>query len=295
MEIIRIPRVMRDTCATAAQRGRAIGLVPTMGAIHGGHMSLVRTSRMENHITVVSVFVNPSQFGPGEDYERYPREAENDMRVLREADVDYLFIPDAEHMYPEGFCTGVRVGGLSEKLCGAFRPGHFDGVATVVAKLLNTTRPTRAYFGQKDYQQYLVIKRLARDLNVPVEIVMCPTIREEDGLAMRSRNRHLNPEERRAASAIYKSLSQAAEMIKTGYPTAEEVTELIMKPLESEPLITEVQYAGAYDLESLDELQELEGTTLLAVAVKLGDTRLIDNVLVREQAEKPQPPKTCRT
>lgn len=280
MEIIRIPRIMQDTSFTATLRGKTIGLVPTMGALHDGHMSLFRRSRAEDHITVVSIFVNPTQFGPGEDYERYPRDPEADIEKLRSVDADMLFIPDVEHMYPKGSSTTIDMGEISGKLCGAFRPGHFNGVATVVLKLLNIVLPTRVYLGQKDYQQNLVIIRLLKDFNMPVEVVTCPTLREKDGLAQSSRNRYLKPEERKAASVIHKSLAQAAEMMQSGYPTPEEVTELINKILASEPLVTEIQYAGAYDPESLDELKAFDGKTLLAVAVKIGDERLIDNILV---------------
>jgi pantoate--beta-alanine ligase len=280
MEIIRNPRIMQDTSFTATLRGQSVGLVPTMGALHKGHMSLIRQSRAEDHITVVSIFVNPTQFGPEEDYEQYPRDAESDIAKLREANVDVLFMPDAEHMYPDGFSTTIETGEISNKLCGAFRPGHFNGVATVVLKLLNIVMPERTYIGQKDYQQSLVIRRLIKDLNMRGEIVTCPTIRENDGLALSSRNSFLKPDERTAAAAIYKSLSQAVEMIKSGYPTPEEATELVKKTLASEQLISEIQYAGAYDSESLDELNSFDGKTVVAAAVKIGDTRLIDNILV---------------
>jgi pantoate--beta-alanine ligase len=251
-----------------------------MGALHKGHMSLIKQSRAEDHITVVSIFVNPTQFGSGEDYERYPRDPESDITKLREASVDILFMPDAEHMYPDGFSTTIETGEISKKLCGAIRPGHFNGVATVVLKLLNIVMPARTYVGQKDYQQSLVISRLIRDLNMRGEVVTCPTIREEDGLALSSRNSYLKPDERKAAAIIFKSLSEAAEMIKSGYPTPEEVSELINKTLSSEPLISGVQYAGAYDSESLEELESFDGKTVVATAVKIGDTRLIDNILI---------------
>jgi pantoate--beta-alanine ligase len=280
MEIIRNPRIMQDTSFTATLRGQSVGLVPTMGALHKGHMSLIRQSRAEDHITVVSIFVNPTQFGPGEDYEQYPRDPENDIAKLREASVDILFMPDAEHMYPDGFSTTIETGEISKKLCGAFRPGHINGVATVVLKLLNIVIPERTYVGQKDYQQSLVIRRLIRDLNMRGEVVTCPTIREDDGLALSSRNSFLKPDERKAAATIFKSLSEAAEMIKSGYPTPEEVSELINKTLSAEPLISGIQYAGAYDSESLDELKEFDGKTVVAAAVKIGDTRLIDNIPV---------------
>lgn len=280
MEIIRIPRIMQDTGRTLALRGRSIGLVPTMGALHDGHMSLIRLSRMENHATVVSIFVNPAQFGPGEDLEKYPRDEAEDMQKLRAAGVDTLFMPEAGAMYPEGFSFSVKTGELGGKLEGAFRPGHFDGVATVVAKLFNITLPTRAYFGLKDYQQSLIIRRLAVDMNFPVEVVACPTVREEDGLAMSSRNGYLTPEERRAAPAIYGCLGRAEGMLRSGDSSAGEVTGFLRENLSTEPFVAEVQYAGVYDPLSLDELDEFHGKALIAAAVRIGAARLMDNILI---------------
>jgi pantoate--beta-alanine ligase len=279
MEVIRIPRVMQDTVRGELMRGRAIGLVPTMGALHEGHMHLVRMSRMENHLTAVSIFVNPTQFGPGEDLERYPRNVDEDIRKLREADVDFLLLPEEKAMYPEGFDTAVRAGSLGEKLCGRFRPGHFDGVATVVAKLLHLALPTRAYFGLKDYQQYLVIKKMVRDLNFPVEVVASPTVREEDGLAVSSRNRYLSAEARRAAPLIYRTLSEAARKLKEGAGPAE-ARKFMEDAFSGEPRVSSVEYAGVYHPKTLEDLEEFRGKALLAAAVRLGEARLIDNVLL---------------
>jgi len=251
-----------------------------MGSLHAGHLGLVRSSKGENDLTAVSIFVNPAQFGPKEDYTAYPREPEQDIEKLKAAGVDILFMPDVKAMYSEGFSTSISVGELSRKLCGEFRPGHFDGVATVVAKLLNIVRPTRAYFGQKDYQQLLVIKRMAEDLNFPMEIVPCPTWREEDGLAMSSRNAYLTGEERKAAAAIYKSLSEAAELLKSGDAGPKKVSNRLRASLEAESQVTEVQYAGVYDPKTLDPLHEFKGRAVLAVAVKIGKARLIDNILI---------------
>lgn len=278
MEIIRIPRVMQEVAH--AWRGKSIGLVPTMGALHEGHMSLVRTCRQENDIAVASIFVNPTQFGPGEDFDRYPRDWDGDIGKLKEARVDTLFMPDGIAMYPEGFDTRVEVEGLSEKLCGPFRPGHFSGVATVVAKLLQIVTPKRAYFGLKDYQQSMIVKRLTSDLNIPVEIVTCPTVREPDGLAMSSRNRYLAPEERKAATVIYRCLREATGRIKAGLRDGEEIKGFMAGVLAGEPLIREVQYASVYDPQSLEELREVEGCALLAIALKIGGTRLIDSLLL---------------
>jgi pantoate--beta-alanine ligase len=280
LEVIRRPRVMQESSRENLAKGRTIGLVPTMGALHAGHMSMVRSCREENDVTVVSLFVNPAQFAPGEDLDKYPRDLEGDMDKLEEAGVDMLFLPEEGAVYPEGFSTSVEVKGLSEKLCGALRPGHFTGVATVVTKLLNMALPTRAYFGAKDYQQSLIIRRLVADLNMPVEVAVLPTVREEDGLAMSSRNAYLSAEERRAAQAIYRALANAADMVKDGKPVAE-VTALMKETLAKEKLITEVQYAGVYDPLTLDSLSIIEGEVLLAVAVKLGPARLIDNMLVK--------------
>jgi pantoate--beta-alanine ligase len=261
-------------------KGKSVGLVPTMGALHEGHMSLVRACRQESDIAVASIFVNPTQFGPGEDFEQYPRDWDGDIRKLREARVDTLFMPDGASMYPEGFSTRVEVEGLSEKLCGPFRPGHFSGVATVVAKLLRIINPKRAYFGLKDYQQSLIVKRLVSDLNIPVEIVTCPTAREHDGLAMSSRNQYLTPEERKAAPVIYRCLKETAERITSGARDGREIKGFMAGVLGQEPLIKEVQYASVYDPNTLAELETVDGSALLAVAVRIGSTRLIDNLLV---------------
>lgn len=283
MEIIRIPRIVQDTCKKHLMKGRSVGFVPTMGALHEGHMSLVKRSRMENDLTVASIFVNPIQFGPTEDLACYPRDVENDIRKLREAEVDLLFIPDNALMYADGFSTFITVEKISERLCGRFRPGHFKGVATVVAKLFNIVSPTRAYFGQKDFQQTVVIKRMARDLNFDVDVVVCPTIRESDGLAMSSRNSYLKEKERQAAAALFRCLSAASDAVKSGTGSSKKIKGLMAEVLSKEPLITEIDYASAYDPETLDEVDEIKGDLLLAVAVRLGNTRLIDNMLVNTE------------
>jgi pantoate--beta-alanine ligase len=280
MEVIRIPKVMQGSARALLSRGKTVGLVPTMGALHGGHLRLLRACREENDAAVASIFVNPAQFSPGEDLGRYPSDLEGDLEKLEAAGVDTAFVPAVEAMYPEGFSTRVEVGGLGEKLCGAFRPGHFGGVATVVTKLLNIVSPTRAYFGAKDYQQSVIIRRLVEDLDIPTEVVVLPTVREEDGLAMSSRNRYLGPEERRAALALYRSLLLAGAKIKEGARNPDQVRAAMLEALSGEPLITEVQYAGAYDPDTLDPLEEIEGGALLAVAAKLGEVRLIDNIVV---------------
>lgn len=281
MEVIRIPSVVRDTVRELKHKSHAIGFVPTMGSLHEGHLSLIRAARRENRFTVASIFVNPLQFGPSEDLDNYPRHREADEQKLRAEDVDMLFAPDGAHMYPDGFCTSVLVGGLSEKLCGPFRPGHFEGVATMVAKLLNIVSPTRAYFGMKDFQQALIIKRMVRDLDMDVEVILCPTVREPGGLAMSSRNQYLSPPQRAQAGAVHESLGQAAAMIKQGVTSVAGIKADMARVLEKSPLITEVQYASAYDPDTLEELEEIpDGKALLAAAVKMGDVRLIDNILL---------------
>ena len=281
MEIIRIPRIMKDTSRGHLLHSRSIGFVPTMGALHEGHLSLVRRAKEENDITVVSIFVNPLQFGPSEDLGKYPGDTEGDADRLRKAEVDILFMPDKSLMYPEGFSTYVEAGKISEKLCGAFRPGHFRGVTTVVAKLFNIVKPTRAYIGQKDFQQAVIINRMVKDLNMDVDVIVCPTIREHDGLAMSSRNLYLNAEERKAATAINKCLVKTTELIKSGIIDKGSIKRFMEEKLSEEPLITEIQYASLYDPETLDELDRVEKEALLAVAIKIGGTRLIDNMLVK--------------
>ncbi|HXX56393.1 MAG TPA: pantoate--beta-alanine ligase [Thermodesulfovibrionales bacterium] len=280
MEIIRIPRIMQDTSGGHLLHGRTIGLVPTMGALHEGHLSLVRMAKAENSITVVSIFVNPRQFGPAEDFSRYPRDPEGDAEKLSREGIDILFSPDASLMYPAGFSTQVDVRGLSEGLCGMMRPDHFTGVATIVAKLFHIVRPTRAYFGQKDFQQTLVIKRMVRDLDMGLDVVVCPVIREVDGLAMSSRNAYLTQEERKAASAIHRSLLEASAAVKSGIIQGSSVKKLMMDVLGAEPLVSEVQYCSVYDPRTLNEVERINGEVLLALAVKIGNIRLIDNMLV---------------
>jgi pantoate--beta-alanine ligase len=280
MEIIRIPHIVQDTCRKHFLKGRSIGFVPTMGALHEGHMSLIKRAKMENDVTVASIFVNPIQFGPSEDFDDYPRNMEEDVRKLREAEVDTAFLPDGPLMYPGDFCTYVGVEGISEKLCGGMRPGHFNGVVTVVAKLLNITNPTRAYFGQKDFQQTVAIRRMVKDLNFGVEIVVCPTVREHDGLAMSSRNRYLDTEQRKAATALFRSLTAASDSLIAGERSPKEVRGLMNKILSEEPLITQIDYASVYDPVTLGEVDGIRNEVLLAVAARLGKVRLIDNMLV---------------
>jgi pantoate--beta-alanine ligase len=280
MEIIRVPRIMQDTSRDHFLRGRKIGFVPTMGALHEGHLSLVRRAKQENETMVVSIFVNPMQFGPREDINKYPRDIEGDTEKLQREGVDIIFIPEISSIYPEGFLTHVEVELISEKLCGAFRPGHFKGVATVVIKLFNIVKPTRAYFGQKDFQQTVIVKRLVIDLDMDMDIIVCPTIREQDGLAMSSRNAYLNKTQREASTVIYKCLTEASDLIKSGIIDASYIKKVMYDILLKEPAVSGVDYAGVYDHATLNELSVIKGDVLLAVALKIGDTRLIDNMLI---------------
>lgn len=280
MEIIRIPRIMQETSRKFLREGKTIGFVPTMGALHKGHLSLVRRAKEDNHITVVSIFVNPIQFGPSEDFEKYPRDIEGDMERLRREEVDTIFMPETSSMYPEKFLTYVEVKDISERLCGTFRPGHFRGVATVVTKLLNIVKPKMVYLGQKDFQQSVIIKRLVKDLDMDVDIVVCPTLREKDGLAMSSRNAYLDTAQREAAKVIYQCLKETSDVIKSGILDGTYVKNLMHNRLMKEPLVSAIDYAGVYDPETMNELSEIKEEVLLAVALKIGSTRLIDNMLV---------------
>jgi pantoate--beta-alanine ligase len=238
-------------------------------------------SREENTITAVSIYVNPAQFGPSEDFTKYPRQIEADIEKLRKESVDILFLPDNALMYPEGFSTSVEITGLSDKLCGCFRPGHFRGVATVVAKLFTIAKPTRAYFGQKDFQQTVVIRRMVKDLNLDLEVVVCPTIREADGLAMSSRNAYLDRTQRAAATALFRCLLEGSAEITSGVRSGSRIREAMHGVIKKESLITGIDYASVYDPETLDEIEEIRGEVLLAIAARMGAVRLIDNMLVR--------------
>ena len=286
METIRIPKIIQDTVGGLLLRAKTIGFVPTMGALHEGHLSLVRRARQENDTTVISIFVNPLQFGPAEDFHRYPRDIEGDTEKLAKEAANILFMPDAPLMFPEGFLTRIEVGKISDKLCGFFRPGHFTGVATVVAKLFHIVKPTRAYFGQKDFQQAIIIGKMVRDLNMDVDVVICPTIREKDGLAMSSRNAYLRPEERKSSVVLYRSLKEAADLLTSGIINIVNLKEMMHKKILEEPAVSSIDYAGFYDPETLEELSAIQSDVLLAVAAKIGNTRLIDNILVNMRKER---------
>lgn len=268
---------MQELSAQARRDKRQIGFVPTMGALHEGHLSLVAQAGKECDLLVVSIFVNPIQFGPQEDFNAYPRDFEKDAQLLAPYNVDVLFAPQAAEMFPEGFSSQIEVKGLTEMLCGQSRSGHFAGVTTVVAKLFNLVQPDKAFFGAKDYQQQLVIRKMAKDLNFPVEIVTLPTVRENDGLAMSSRNRYLSPEERKAATILYRALLLAKEALAKGTDPIK-VRQQIEGFIGQEPL-AKVDYVVVVDPMTLADVSK-DGKCLVALAVYIGKTRLIDNLVV---------------
>jgi len=256
-----------------------IGFVPTMGFLHEGHLALVRHAKKENASAVVSIFVNPTQFGPSEDFKKYPRDTRRDLELLEKEGTNLVFMPKAEEMYPAGYNTWVDVDKITDRLEGASRPGHFRGVCTVVAKLFNLVEPDAAYFGQKDAQQALVIRKMAAELNMKLRVVTLPTVREPDGLAMSSRNTYLNPEERRAATVLYRALSLAQDFHTHGEKDAAKIRHEMMALLLREPL-AEVEYASIADNETLEELETLTAPALVSLAVKIGKKRLIDNTIL---------------
>jgi pantoate--beta-alanine ligase len=258
-----------------------IGLVPTMGFLHAGHISLVKKARSECDHVIVSIFVNPTQFAPTEDLESYPRDLERDAQLLEEAGADLVWTPSSEIMYPNGFQTWVTVEEITKPLEGQFRPEHFRGVTTVVAKLFNVTQPNRAYFGQKDAQQAAVLRRMVMDLNFPIEMVICPIVRETDNLAMSSRNTYLSPEQRKAATVLSKSLFAAQALFNQGERNANALRECVKNIVDAEPLAT-LQYISCADALTLQEIDTIEGEALLSMAVYFGKTRLIDNLLLKQ-------------
>jgi len=256
-----------------------VGFVPTMGYLHEGHLALIRQARRENAAVIVSIYVNPTQFGPREDFGAYPRDLDRDLELLRKEGIDIVFAPLDDEMYPSVFSSWVDVKKVTERLEGASRPGHFRGVATIVAKLFNIVQPTRAYFGQKDAQQVLVIRRMAADLNMDLEILTVPTVRESDGLAMSSRNIHLSPEERQAAAILFQCLTLAQQLRGGGERAAEEIRRRMTALIQKEPL-AHVDYVSIADAETLEELDLLDRPAMASLAVRIGKTRLIDNMLL---------------
>lgn len=280
MKIVGTVKEVREQVKEWKKQGLSVGFVPTMGYLHEGHKSLMDAARKGNDKVVVSIFVNPMQFGPTEDLATYPRDLDHDAALCESAGVDLIFHPEAEEMYEKDFCSFVDMTGLTEGLCGKTRPIHFRGVCTVVNKLFNIVTPDHAYFGQKDGQQLAVIKRMVRDLNMDIEIVGCPIVREEDGLAKSSRNTYLSPEERKEALILSKTVALGKELAKTE-KDANKVVEAMKKNIETEPL-AKIDYVEAVDALSMAPVEKLEGTCMLAMAVYIGKTRLIDNTLINE-------------
>lgn len=282
MRVVKSIKEMQSISESLRKTGKTIGFVPTMGYLHDGHMSLVECARRENDVVIMSIFVNPVQFAPGEDFERYPRDLERDRKIAQEKGVDYLFVPEVSEMYPPRYSTYVEVEGITEVLCGAKRPGHFKGVATVVTKLFNIVKPHRAYFGKKDFQQLKVIERLVKDLNFDVEVIGCPIVREKDGLAMSSRNVYLSPEERESATSLYRALKLAKELFEKGERDPEVIKSRMEELILSHPHVKAIDYIEIVDPETFKPVDEVKEGTLIALAVFVGNARLIDNWVVGE-------------
>lgn len=278
MKIIRYPKQMYTISKSRKLEGKTVGFVPTMGALHEGHLSLIRRARKENDVIVVSIFVNPAQFGKNEDFTRYPRPEKKDILSCQNENVDFVFYPKPENIYPKDYRTFVDVEGLSGLLCGKSRPGHFRGVATIVNKLFNIVQPDITYFGQKDAQQTIIIKRMVKDLNMPVKIKVLPTIREKDGLALSSRNIYLNTKERKDALVLFQSLESAKGLIKRGACPKEIIAD--MRGLIQSKKTARIDYIAIVDKNSLLPLKKSAGSYLIALAVRIGKTRLIDNIVI---------------
>ena len=279
MKVAKTIESVRNLVKTARSKGKKIGFVPTMGALHIGHISLIEKAKQQTDFIVVSIFVNPVQFGPGEDFEKYPRPLKADLEICRKTSVDVVFTPTTKQMYPQENLTWVNVEKLTEQLCGRFRQGHFSGVTTVCAKLFNIVAPDIAFFGQKDTQQAIVVKRMVTDLNMPLKIVVCPTVRQADGLAVSSRNQYLTRQQKKNAPLIYKSLQKCQRLIEDGVADSKTIINQMRKILQQAPSI-KIEYISIVDADTLQELKKITGKVLTAVAVKIGPTRLIDNILV---------------
>lgn len=279
MEIFKTISEVRKYVKQERRAGKTIGFVPTMGYLHQGHLTLMKEAKKDNDIVIVSIFVNPTQFGPTEDYEQYPRNLEYDATLAKEVGVDIIFAPEVEEVYLKGAVTTVRVDGLTDRLCGASRAGHFDGVCTIVSKLFNIVNPDKAYFGQKDAQQVLVIKKMVADLNFDLEIITVSIVREADGLAMSSRNKYLNQKEREAALVLYRSLQLAEQLVAAGETDAKLIKEEIIKLINQEPL-AKIDYVEIVNQDNLEDINKIQGEILIALAVYIGETRLIDNLML---------------
>jgi pantoate--beta-alanine ligase len=280
MKVAKTIKSVRQAVKAARKKGRIIGLVPTMGALHRGHISLIERASKHSDFVVVSIFVNPTQFGPNEDLAKYPRPLQDDLRICRDNGVDVVFVPDVKEMYHEEELTWVSVDKISQPLCGRFRPGHFRGVATVCAKLFNIVQPDVAYFGQKDAQQLAVIERMVADMDFGLKIVGCPTVREADGLALSSRNRYLTREQRKDATCIFRSLKTAREMIKAGETNPKTIAAGMRKIVSSVESVGDIDYISIVKADTLEDVRIIKGRVLIAVAARFGSTRLIDNMTV---------------
>jgi len=281
MQLIKTIKEMQAFTKALKAEGKSIGFVPTMGALHEGHISLFRRSGEENDATVASIFINPTQFGPDEDFNQYPKDHKGDMEKLSTLHVEAVFLPDVAEMYPKGFSTFIYVGGIGNILCGASRPDHFNGVATVVTKLFNIVMPDRAYFGQKDFQQTVVIKKIVRELGIDVDIVVCPLVREDDGLAMSSRNAYLSDEERKSALIINKALQYAKSLMLSGKEDSiSSVKDKITALITPDPLVS-IEYVEIVGTQYLEKIREVKFPAAICIAVNIGNTRLIDNIIVK--------------
>ncbi len=278
IRVVNSKEEMRRVCNASP---RPLGLVPTMGALHDGHLSLVDRARADSATVAVSIFVNPTQFGQGEDFAQYPRDLETDLEMLRQHGTDLVFVPDISEIYPPGFDTWVDVGPIADRLEGQARPGHFRGVATVVAKLFSIVGPERAYFGQKDGQQTVVVRKMAHDLDLGVEVVVLPTVREADGLAMSSRNVRLDPDQRHVAAAVYQALSAGQALWERGESNVSSIRDAVRQVLEAEPLLGAIDYVSVADGETLEELEQAVPGSMLSIAAQLGPIRLIDNIVLQ--------------
>lgn len=287
MEIIETARQMQEISQVLRKSDNIIGFVPTMGYLHKGHFSLMEKAKKDCTKVILSIFVNPTQFGEGEDYEKYPKDFDRDEKLAANAGMDYIFIPSVGEMYTKDFKASIKIKEMDSVMCGSFRPGHFEGVCTVVAKLFNITLPQRAYFGLKDYQQYLIIKKMVKDLNFPVEITGCPIVREDDGLAMSSRNKYLSKSERKNATILVECLKMALNRLKNGFTDLNRIRDIALEKFGSSPFISKVDYFDFRDSETLESINNLSShdfksfgsNILIACAIRIGNTRLIDNMI----------------
>jgi pantoate--beta-alanine ligase len=283
MEIIGQVQEMQRRAEQYRREGMTIAFVPTMGYLHEGHLSLMREARKRGDVLVISIFVNPTQFGPGEDYDKYPRDMKRDLRLVQGVEADIVFTPSAREMYHDGFQTSVEVERVTRNLCGSSRPGHFRGVTTIVAKLFNIVKPHLAFFGQKDYQQLIAIKRMVEDLNMDIKVIGMPTIRESDGLAMSSRNVYLNPKKRKEAVNLYRSLVKAKELFGQGERNASTILQEVRRIIEAVGNSAKIDYVKICDAQTLEDIDEIKAEAIVAVAVNIGKTRLIDNIILKEE------------